>query len=211
MKHSSLLCRPVVLVALLGAALELPPLVSVLAQSGGSFDLSRNVIAGGGGTSGGGSLQVSGTAGQPAAGTQMSGGTFTQVGGFWYALAPTPSPQAGPGVFVFSNPSYSVAEGCVEAIITVNRTNGNTGAASVDFTTTNGTSYTPCNGVSVTAAQNCDFSFATGTLNFATGDTSHTFSVLISKTAYAEGPLAVNLALSNPTGGATLAPKAPMS
>ena len=204
MKSSSLLRRPIVLVALLCAALALPPLVTVLAQQGGSFDLSRNVIAGGGGTSGGGSLQISGTAGQSAAGTNMNGGTFTQVGGFWYTLGPTPTPQAGPGVFAFSNPSYSVAEGCVEAIITVNRTNGNTGAASVDFATTNGTGYTPCNSVAGTAAQNCDFSYATGTLNFANGDTSHTFSVLISKTAYAEGPLAVNLALSNPTGGATL-------
>ncbi len=204
MKNQSLLRRPIVLVALLGAALALPPLVSVLAQTGGSFDLRRNVIAGGGGTSGGGSLQISGTAGQPAAGAQTSGGTFTQVGGFWNTLAPTPTPLAGPGVFAFSNPSYTVAEGCVEAIITVNRSNGSTGAASVDFATTNGTSFTPCNTVSGVAAQNCDFSYATGTLNFSTGDISKTFSVLISKTAYAEGPLTVNLALSNPTGGATL-------
>jgi hypothetical protein len=205
MKSPSMLRRPTVLVALLGAALALPPLVSVLAQSGGSFDLSHNVIAGGGGTGqGSGNLQIEGTAAEHAATDTMSGGAFTQVGGFWHTLAPTPTPQAGPGVFAFSTASYAVAEACDEAVITVKRTNGNTGAASVDFATTNGTNFTPCNSVVGTAAQNCDYSYATGTLNFSTGDTFHTFRVLISKTAYAEGPLTVNLALSNATGGATL-------
>ena len=54
------------------------------------------------------------------------------------------------------------------------------------------------------AKQNCDFSYATGTLNFADGDTSKTFSVLISKDAYHQGSDAINLALNNPTGGATM-------
>ena len=39
-------------------------------------------IAGGGGTSAGGAYSVSGTIGQPDAGT-MSGGPFTLTGGFW--------------------------------------------------------------------------------------------------------------------------------
>ena len=54
------------------------------------------------------------------------------------------------------------------------------------------------------AAQNCDFAYATGTLNFQTGDTFKSFSVLISKDAYIEGPETVNLQLSSPTGGSTL-------
>src|SRR2546428_1394935 len=41
------------------------------AQASAQFDLSRNVIAGGGGTSANGNLKVEGTVGQAASGTQM--------------------------------------------------------------------------------------------------------------------------------------------
>ncbi len=53
-----------VLIALLCLPLAIAPLVPVTAQSGGTFDLRANVIAGGGDTStGSGSLQISGTVG----------------------------------------------------------------------------------------------------------------------------------------------------
>ena len=62
----------------------MPRLPALVPQSGGGFDLSRNVIAGGGGSStGSGNLQVDGTAGQAAAGTTMSNGGFSLTGGFW--------------------------------------------------------------------------------------------------------------------------------
>jgi hypothetical protein len=53
-----------------------------LAQSGGGFDLSRSVIAGGGGTSSGGGFELTGTIGQHEAGN-MGGGSFSLAGGFW--------------------------------------------------------------------------------------------------------------------------------
>lgn len=46
------------------------------------FYLSWHTIDGGGGTSAGGAFELSGTIGQPDAGT-MSGGNFTLTGGFW--------------------------------------------------------------------------------------------------------------------------------
>ncbi len=52
------------------------------AQSGGSFNLSQTVIAGGGGRSISGSTVIEGTIGQNAA-TQSSGGSFSLAGGFW--------------------------------------------------------------------------------------------------------------------------------
>lgn len=64
---------------------------SALAQSGGGFDLSRFVAAGGGGTSVGGPYSMSGTAGQAAAGPAI-GGSYSWVGGFWAQDAPTPTP-----------------------------------------------------------------------------------------------------------------------
>lgn len=46
------------------------------------FDLTWHTVDGGGGTSVGGAFEISGTIGQPDAGT-MSGGDFTLAGGFW--------------------------------------------------------------------------------------------------------------------------------
>src|SRR5579883_103369 len=51
-----------------------------------TYDLSWYKIAGGGGTSTGGSYTVSGTIGQPDAGT-LSGGPYTLTGGFWGVIA----------------------------------------------------------------------------------------------------------------------------
>ncbi len=56
----------------------------VNAQTGGTFDLSHNVIAAGGGSvSTGGTFTIDGTIGQSLAGTQSTGGTFNLRGGFW--------------------------------------------------------------------------------------------------------------------------------
>lgn len=54
----------------------------VLAQSGGDYDLSWNTVDGGGASSTGGTLNLTGTAGQSDAGV-MSGGVYTLSGGFW--------------------------------------------------------------------------------------------------------------------------------
>jgi hypothetical protein len=52
------------------------------AQSGGIYDLSWNVIGGGGGVSSGSVYALSGTTGQPGAGAQ-AGGAYDLRGGFW--------------------------------------------------------------------------------------------------------------------------------
>ncbi len=53
------------------------------AQSGGGYDLTWNVIAGGGATSStGGTYSLNGTIGQADAGT-MNGGSYSLIGGFW--------------------------------------------------------------------------------------------------------------------------------
>ena len=55
---------------------------SVLAQTGGDFELSWWTVDSGGGTSTGGQFSLSGTAGQPDAGL-LSGGVYSLGGGFW--------------------------------------------------------------------------------------------------------------------------------
>lgn len=55
----------------------------LLAQSGGTFEITQSVISNGGGTSAGGTVGVTGTTGQSAAGTNSTGGQFGVRGGFW--------------------------------------------------------------------------------------------------------------------------------
>mgnify|MGYP002783739173 FL=1 len=55
------------------------------------FEIPWYTIDGGGGTSAGGTFSVSGTIGQPDAGTALSGGTFTITGGFWVGGAVPPA------------------------------------------------------------------------------------------------------------------------
>ncbi|MEJ7848723.1 MAG: carboxypeptidase-like regulatory domain-containing protein [Pyrinomonadaceae bacterium] len=69
---------------------------AVNAQSGGTYEITQSVIAGGGMASAGGNFTVVGTIGQSVAGTQStgipaSGGVLAVRGGFWAvsALAPT--------------------------------------------------------------------------------------------------------------------------
>ena len=75
---------------------------AIAAQAIGQID--PRMIAGGGGTSTGGSFRVDGTVGQTGASTTMTGGTFTVNGGFWNAISaqttstptPTPTPTSSP-------------------------------------------------------------------------------------------------------------------
>src|SRR5687768_1746236 len=56
---------------------------SASAQQGGTFTVTKNVIAAGGGRVSGGSFAVDGTIGQPLAGAPSSGAAFTLISGFW--------------------------------------------------------------------------------------------------------------------------------
>ncbi len=51
-------------------------------------------VAGGGGTSTGGTYQVSGTIGQPDAGGPMTGGSYSLTGGFWSIITVVQTPGA---------------------------------------------------------------------------------------------------------------------
>lgn len=96
--------------------------------------------------------------------------------------------------FQFSSATYSVSEAGPSVTITVNR-NGSTAApATVDYSTYN-----------ATASEKTDYTTQAGTLSFGIGETSKTFTVLITDDLYVEGPETLNLALKNPTGGPVLA------
>ncbi len=68
--------------------------VEIAAQTGGTFELSRSVIAtGGGSNSSGGTFQVDGTAGQGFAGSTSNAGGFDLHGGFWFQGQQAAEPQ----------------------------------------------------------------------------------------------------------------------
>lgn len=106
---------------------------------------------------------------------------------------------AVPGSLQFSSATYSVGEAGPTATITVTRTGGSDGTVSAQYASSNG---------SATGGASCaagiDYLNTSGTVTFVDGDTSETFSVPICQDAADEPDETVNLALSNPTGGATI-------
>ena len=105
------------------------------------------------------------------------------------------SPSGLPVTFLqFGADRFTVNEGDGSATITVTRTG--------DTSTTVGVSYfTADAGV---ATQKSDYVMATGSLNFAPGETSKTLTVLIIDNAYVQGAHTLFLQLTTPTGGAFL-------
>lgn len=105
-----------------------------------------------------------------------------------------PTSTTNPGSFAFSAGTYSASENAGGVTITVTRTANTNVAASVTYATANGT-----------ATSGSDYTSASGTLSFAAGETSKTLVVALSNDPAVEADETVSLALSNPTGGATLA------
>ncbi len=105
-----------------------------------------------------------------------------------------PTPPAGS--IQFSLAAYSVAENGTQAVITVTRTGGDFGAASVNYATSNGS-----------ATAGSDYTSASGTINFDDGDAvSKTFNVPITDDSTWEGDETVNLSLTTPVGATLGAP-----
>jgi hypothetical protein len=98
------------------------------------------------------------------------------------------------GLFKFDQRDFQVVEGAGVAVISVERSQGETGAASVDYSASAGT-----------ATAGADFTPVSGTLSWASGEeSSKVFMVPITKDGMEEGPETVKLMLDNPTGGASL-------
>jgi hypothetical protein len=99
-----------------------------------------------------------------------------------------------PGAFQFQFSQFVVNEQEGKATIMVTRSNGMTGAVSVNYATSNGSATEPA-----------DYTLTSGTLNFADGEVIKTFDVPVVNDGMNEGGQEIlNLTLSNPTGGATL-------
>jgi hypothetical protein len=102
-----------------------------------------------------------------------------------------PPPAAGTPTIQFSVDNFAAAETAPFGTLTVTRTGGTTGTATVDFSTVNGT-----------ATNRSDYAGNFGTLRFAAGETTKTFQVLLTDDVYEEFDETITVTLSNPTGAA---------
>jgi hypothetical protein len=103
-------------------------------------------------------------------------------------------PQPLPGSVALAQATYTVSEESGSLVVSVSRTGGASGAASVNYATANG---------SATAGQ--DYTNTTGTLNWADGEGgSKTFSIPLTSDLLVESNETFTVALSGPTGGMTL-------
>jgi hypothetical protein len=100
------------------------------------------------------------------------------------------------GVVQFARAEYLTSERAGTATITVIRTEGSEGGVSVDYATADGT-----------AKEGLDYTATKGTLTFAPGEKSKSFTVTILEDTIQEGPETLSLLLSVPTGGAVLGPR----
>ncbi len=98
-----------------------------------------------------------------------------------------------PSTFQFSAASYLVAENGIGAQLTVTRSGDTSQPASVDYETSD-----------ETAKEKSDYNTTLGTLDFEPGETSKSFTVLITDDGLVEGNKNFSVALSNPTGGPVL-------
>ncbi|HEX7314291.1 MAG TPA: Calx-beta domain-containing protein [Pyrinomonadaceae bacterium] len=93
----------------------------------------------------------------------------------------------------FSQAAYAVNESAHFVTVTVTRAGDPSSAVGVSFATSDGT-----------ATERRDYTAVSGRLQFASGETSKSFDVLLTEDAYTESVETINLTLSNPTGGASL-------
>ncbi|WP_404783507.1 Calx-beta domain-containing protein [Altericista sp. CCNU0014] len=99
-----------------------------------------------------------------------------------------------PGTLAFSAVTYSVNEnGIPIPTITIVREGGSDGAVSVTLAPSDGTANAPS-----------DFINNLITVNFANGETNKTVTIPIADDSLSESAETINLALINPTGGATI-------
>jgi hypothetical protein len=89
----------------------------------------------------------------------------------------------------FSAATYNVGEGGGDVLITVTRTGDLSRPASVSYASSDGT-----------ASERSDYIAALGTLNFAAGESSKSFTVLITGDALTEGNETLSLGLGGPAG-----------
>jgi len=116
---------------------------------------------------------------------------------FAFQSAPTSTPTAS--TIELSSSLYSVREeeGHVNVIVTRNTS---TGAATVNYATSDSGQLINCNVANGLASSRCDYATSKGTLRFGVGELQKTISIPVVDDNFTEGDETFNLTLSNPVG-----------
>ena len=101
--------------------------------------------------------------------------------------------SASPGTIALQSSSFNVNETESVVSIPVVRSGGSQGTVTVQYATSSGTATSPS-----------DYTTATGTLTFLTGETNKTINVPIINDVLSEGPESFQISLSSVMGGASL-------
>ena len=122
--------------------------------------------------------------------------TLTNTGQDWEPAWQPLLTAPGPNTVQFSSSSYTVSEGSPRVDITLSRTGDTTRSAAVSFATSDGAGLNNCNLVNGVASPRCDYINTNGSVEFAAGETSKSFSVAIVDDSYAEGNETFTLSLA---------------
>jgi lysophospholipase L1-like esterase len=118
---------------------------------------------------------------------------------------PLVAPQS---VFNLTLPLTQVSEGSGRATIVVNRLGNTSGAASVEYSTSDDLASVPCaappaaDGAIGVAYPRCDYATTVDTLRFAAGETQKTFTIPIIDDAHVENSEEFVIRLNQPSAGA---------
>lgn len=121
----------------------------------------------------------------------FTAGTAEEEHGLFGKLDPTTATATS--LIEFATNTFGVDEAGKFVDFTVIRTGDTSGTATINYNTFDESEAGH-------ASQKSDYEIALGTLNFAAGETSKTFRVLIVNDNFVEGDEVIDLALSNPTG-----------
>jgi len=99
-----------------------------------------------------------------------------------------------------SNGSFSVNESAGLATVTVTRVGDTSRAATIQFATTDTAGLQSCTVSNGKASERCDYGTAVGTVRFAIGETTKTFTMPIVDDALVEGDETFTVNLSGPAG-----------
>ncbi|HEX8180913.1 MAG TPA: SBBP repeat-containing protein [Pyrinomonadaceae bacterium] len=116
---------------------------------------------------------------------------------------PIPTPTA-PLTVQFTGDNIPVTENAGRLDISVTLSAPAPTAVTVDYATSPDTTFLGCDIVTSVASERCDFTTTLGTLRFAPGEQTKAFHIFLTDDAYPDGTEVFSVALSNPTGGATL-------
>ena len=108
--------------------------------------------------------------------------------------------SGSPNTVQLAQATFNANEGAGRMDITINRSGVITGAASVSYATSDSAGLNNCNVFNGIASSRCDYAASVGTINFAAGESSKSFSIPLVDDSYAEGLENFTVTLSRPAG-----------